>query len=556
MVLEYFAHRRACAAKQDERDERIKSLPAEFHAPLTPSDMTILQRSVAETVAGVQAGTLDPADILTAYGKKALKAHAATNCLTEIMISEALGWAKDSNKNGPLAGMPVSLKDTAGVAGFDACIGYSAWAFKPLQKDSPLVRLLRDAGAVPFVKTNVPITLLSFESFNDVWGRSTNPHGKNYAPGGSTGGEAALLAYGGSRIGIGTDVAGSVRAPAHYSGVYTIKSSMHRFPKAGNPTSIPGQIGIPAVYSPMSRTLADLETFWRAVMSMKPWEYDYSCIPLPWREVDLTGKKLRFGVIWDDGVVAPSPACRRALYEVTSVLRAEGHDVVNLDPPSPYDALKIGAQILFADGLKVVQRPIRSGETNDPGALEAIRALRLPKFVKKLYAWYLRYIRRDELYAGLVESCNAKTAEEYYDLIVQREGYRSKWFDMWNNEGLDFVLTVPNATPACPHGGMKEGYKSCGYTFLFNVLDYSAGVLPVTHVDGELDKLPAKFTARNAIEAGAYATYDSAPMHGLPVGVQVVGRRLQEEHVLEAMKLIENALQKEGKAYTLLETSE
>ena len=62
----------------------------------------------------------------------------------------------------------------------------------------------------------------------------------------------------------------------HYSGIYTIKASMHRFPKSGNNTSIPGQIGIPAVYSPMTRTLADLETFWKAVVSMKPWEYDYS----------------------------------------------------------------------------------------------------------------------------------------------------------------------------------------------------------------------------------------------------------------------------------------
>ncbi len=110
--------------------------------------------------------------------------------------------------------MPVSLKDTAGVAGFDACIGYSAWVNKPVTKDSKLVALLKDAGAVPFVKTNIPITLLSFESTNDVFGRTTNPHGKGYSPGGSSGGEGALLAYGGSRIGIGTDVAGSVRCPA------------------------------------------------------------------------------------------------------------------------------------------------------------------------------------------------------------------------------------------------------------------------------------------------------------------------------------------------------
>lgn len=165
-------------------------------------------------MAGVQAGTLSPSDVLVAYGKKALKAHAATNCLTEVLIAQAEEWAKTCNTQGPLAGMAVSLKDTAAIPGFDSCIGYSAWVGKPLRKESALVRLLRDAGAVPFVKTNVPITLLSFESTNDVFGTTTNPHGKDYTPGGSTGGEAALLAYGGSRLGIGTDVAGSVRAPA------------------------------------------------------------------------------------------------------------------------------------------------------------------------------------------------------------------------------------------------------------------------------------------------------------------------------------------------------
>lgn len=163
-----------------------------------------------------------------------------------------------------------------GVQGHDACIGYSAWVGKPAQRDSALVRLLRDAGAIPFVKTNIPITLLSFESNNDVFGRTTNPHNKMYSPGGSTGGEAALLAFGGSRIGIGTDVAGSVRVPSHYSGVYTIKASVGRFPRAGCSTSIPGQEGVAAVYSPMARTLDDLHFFWKAVVNMKPWTYDIS----------------------------------------------------------------------------------------------------------------------------------------------------------------------------------------------------------------------------------------------------------------------------------------
>ena len=202
------------AEKQKERQTCIDSLPAVYHAPLTLEDKTIVGQFASETITKVQEGTLDPVTVVRAYGKKALKAHQATNCLTEILLPEAEGWAQVCNRKGPLAGMPVSLKDTVAVGGFDVCIGYSAWVGRRAPLDSPLVRLLRDAGAVPYVKTNIPITLLSLESSNDVFGTTTNPHNPNFTPGGSTGGEAALLAYGGSRLGIGTDVAGSVRGPA------------------------------------------------------------------------------------------------------------------------------------------------------------------------------------------------------------------------------------------------------------------------------------------------------------------------------------------------------
>ncbi|KAI0634944.1 amidase signature enzyme [Trametes polyzona] len=558
-MFSFLAHRRACAAKQREREERIRALPPQYHAPVSAADRELLARPASEVVAGVQAGKLEPLTVLRAYGKQALKAHAATNCLTEVLIASAEGWAASCNTQGPLAGMPISMKDTVALEGEDACIGYSAWVGRPAKRDAAIVRLLKDAGAVPFVKTNVPITLLSFESANDVFGRTTNPHNKDYSPGGSTGGEAALLAYGGSRLGIGTDVAGSVRAPAHFSGIYTIKASSHRFLRSGNSTSMPGQEGIPAVYSPMTGTLEDLEMFWKAIVSMKPWEYDHSCLPLPWREVDLvSGKPIRWAVLWDDGVVTPSPACERALEMVVSELTARGHEVVKLsEPPSPYEGFKIGAQLLMAEAGKVSTKPIRWGESNDPGVRQARLAFALPRFVKRLYAWYLRHVKGDEVYAGIVENASEKTVEEYLGLVAEREGYRARWFEKLKDEAIDFVLTVPNALPATPHGGMKGGFKGCGYTFLWNILDYSAGVLPVTHVDKELDALDVKsFKPRNAIERDMYKMYDATKMHGLPVGVQVIGKRLEEEKVLEGMKIIEGALKEAGKAYTLLEPTE
>ncbi|KAF9029126.1 amidase signature enzyme [Hymenopellis radicata] len=530
----------------------IKELPDVFRQSLSSADVQILNLPISVLVSSVQKGERDPSDILVAFSKKSLEAHRATNCLTEIMILSAQTWAKECNRNGPLAGVPVSLKDTVGISGWDSTCGISAWVGKPSKTDSTIVKLLRDAGAVPFVKTNIPITLLSFESASDLFGVAKNPHNTAYTPGGSSGGEAALLAYGGARIGIGSDVAGSVRIPAHYSGVYTIKCSTGRMPKMGSATSIPGQEGVPAVYSPMARTLEDLETFWRAIVSMKPWEYEHTCLELPWRPVDLSNKTLRFGVMWDDGVVRPSPACARALKLVVDSVQRAGHTAVPITPPSPYEGLKLAFQLMCADAIKTATAPIRFWESNDPGMRQARLIFGIPHWMRKLYVWWIRYVKRDEIYAGLVEVCYEKSVMEYWPLVAKRETYKKEWFDdVWKGQDLDFVLTVPNSLPAVRHGGMKEGWKACGYTFLFNLLDLSSGVLPVTRVDAALDNLE-NFQARNAIEEGQYRLYDSVSMAGLPVGVQLVGKRLEEEKVMEGMKLIEQLLLRDGKIYELL----
>lgn len=187
-LLAYLAHRRDCKTKQAQRKKAISSLPPEFHGELDHFEREILNDPVKRTASHVRSGEWKPIDILRAYGKRAIQVHEQTNCLTEIMIPSAVEWlahsfASDTGHggegvakaelggvclNGSLAGIPVSLKDTVNVKGFDSCIGYSKLTGHPADSDAPLVKLLKDAGAVPFVKTNTPITLLSFECANDV----------------------------------------------------------------------------------------------------------------------------------------------------------------------------------------------------------------------------------------------------------------------------------------------------------------------------------------------------------------------------------------------------
>lgn len=171
------------------------------------------------------------------------------------------------------------------------------------------------------------------------------------------------------------------------------------------------------------------------------------------------------------GVVEPSPACVRALDTVVSALRSEGHEVIEVDPPSPYEALVIASTLLNSDGCKTFRSFFRTGERSDPGAAQLSLYMKLPRTIRYLYCLWVRYVRRDAIWAGLLANFHEKSAFEQWKWVSRRETYKAKWHAWWQNEAkLDFILTPPNATPAIPHDGMKDAVSSCGYTFLFNLV--------------------------------------------------------------------------------------
>jgi Asp-tRNA(Asn)/Glu-tRNA(Gln) amidotransferase A subunit family amidase len=134
--------------KQTERLNRISALPSSYCGPISQQDNQILKTSITHLVSDVKAGATAPIDILHAYGKVALKAHERTNCLTEVLIKEAEEYLErgEINLKGPLAGVPVSLKDTIEVGGFDTTVGYSKYVGVPAEEDGVMVKLLKELG--------------------------------------------------------------------------------------------------------------------------------------------------------------------------------------------------------------------------------------------------------------------------------------------------------------------------------------------------------------------------------------------------------------------------
>lgn len=250
-----------------------------------------------------------------------------------------------------------------------------------------------------------------------------------------------------------------------------------------------------------------------------------------------------------------------------AALRSAGHVVAEVSAPAsadPFTGLDLAAQLLNSDGCVTFNSHRYSFEPSDPGADQLTRIANLPRPIRYLYYLYVRYIRRDKKWATLIRHFGPKSAAEQWKLVARREAFRAAWHQWWDEEAqkFDFILCPVNATPALPHKAMRDAVSSCGYTFLWNLLDYSAGVLPVGHVDAARDALVApyesylkKANCANAMARGAWMHYDSGKMAGLPTAVQVVGRRWQEEQVLGYMAAVESALEKyaAGGKYTLLE---
>lgn len=557
-----------CQEKRQERERHIRFLSSSHPAPLTPVEHKLHAYSISEIVTKCQSGDLAPEEILRVYTKKVLQAQKETNCVSEILVSDSAlnSTSLDSNvpsdrdsgttastRHRPLLGVPVSIKDSIDIVGHDTTIGLARNIGHPANKSASVVRLLQDAGALIVAKSTVPTALFAIDTESDVFGLTTNPYSVNHGVGASTGGGGALVSCGGSKIEVGSDIAGSIRIPAHSCGIWSLKGSAGRFPSLGSLSSMMGLESIPLIAGPMAGSLDDLEQFWKRVVDMKPWEYDYTCVPLPWRSLSIHSeeRKLKWGIIWEDGVIPPSPACKRALSVVAEALRSEGHEVVDFTPPPIPELLEVGYQLAFADGGKQIKKLLLPRESINPALKSTIALVNLPRVVKKLIASYYR--SSDPIYASLLDVMHPKSIVEERELVVKRDQFRLEWNEKWTEEGLDFALTVPTPFPALENGtAVKASMMSAGYAFLFSLLDFVAGVLPVTNVDREKDALPSNFSSTveykrlNNIARLAYTVYDADKMHGLPVGVQITCRRFEEEKAIEGMKVIDSALRNGG----------
>lgn len=470
-------------------------------------------------ISAIASGKYSAEEVTVAFCKRAAVAQQLTNCLTEICFLEAIDAAKDldvqfkKNKKtvGPLHGVPMTLKECFHVEGVDASDGYISRCFSPSTYDSYLTQILRGAGALIIAKTNNPQTMLVAESHNNVFGRALNPVVSHLTCGGSSGGEGSVQAFRGSALGVGTDVGGSIRIPAAANGVYGFKPSCGQLPLLAyaNSNWLGMNTGIPAVCGPLGHSVRDLQLFMRAVRDQKPWLVDPAVMPHVY-EAGSKSRKPVVGIIRSNGLI-PHPPVLRAISESADKLKNAGFEVKEFKVPYTFTKVReVSEQLFTIDGLSYAREQFNiSGEPPVPSVLD-IGFWDLPR----------------------------KTPEEQWVWNAKKIELQKQMVDAWEQQGIDVVLC-----PAGAHTAVEPGkWTNDMYTVWINAMDYPAAIIPQGMADPVKDEKAEGLVFASKADEANQAMYEPAKMAGAPIALQIVGKRLCDEQLLEDVKLIEEAI--------------
>uniref|UniRef100_A0A8D2M1I8 Amidase domain-containing protein n=1 Tax=Zonotrichia albicollis TaxID=44394 RepID=A0A8D2M1I8_ZONAL len=314
----------------------------------------ILSLPLLELSGRLQEGSLSPRTVLYTYLEKALEVTQQTNCLRHFIpeCEEQLREIERRTEKGLLYGIPVSIKDHIGHKGHLATCGLMQCLDTVMEEDSVLVKVLKKQGAIPFAMTNVPQSLFSYECSNPIFGQTLNPLNPQRSPGGSSGGEGALIAGGGSILGMGSDVGGSILTGP-----------------------VNGILAVPCALGPMARDVDSLALCMKALLCQEMFQLDPSVPPIPFNEeVYSSSAPLRVGYYDTDGYFPLPPCMRRAVKETRSALQAAGHQVSTTTPcPDPQGVPSLAPRNIV-----------------DPGLKAQVNSCKMPRLVKKLLALLLK----------------------------------------------------------------------------------------------------------------------------------------------------------------------
>jgi fatty acid amide hydrolase len=515
---------------------------------MSPLTTTATAPTATEIAQKTTTGELSAQEVVEDHIRRIEAVNPDLNALVVPRFEEAREEAKAADAAqsrgeplGPLHGVPITIKEHFWVEDTPTTLGVLNQKDRRATEDGPLVKRLRQAGAIILGKTNIPQLFVYYESDNPVYGRTNNPWNQARTCGGSSGGEAAIIAAHASPLGLADDLGGSMRIPAHFCGIQTLKPTSYRltnydkFPDIAAAGLFPrGQEAFIPQPGPMARSVADLTLAMETLAAPGLEKIDPSIPPVPWPDpsaIDVSG--LRVAFFTNDGYYKASPAIRRVVTEAGQALQTIGVEVEEWTPPDVEEVIHLFLSIMTADGAHLFQQILGSDETT-PQLKQVLQGTKIPKPLQPLVAFLMQATGQKRL-AGILRAVGKRSAKDFWELVDAKKRYRLRFLNTLDAGGYDAILCPPVALPAAPHGGTVDPLYFNSYSILFNVLGMPAGVVAASRIraDEESDRQPGKDKSEQAalqVEKGST---------GLPVGVQVAARPWREDIVLAVMGALE-----------------
>lgn len=501
-----------------------------------------------ELLKKLKAGDLNAIDVLKAYIYEACKVTGDINCVTEIVkdceeVASAL-CDKDSSSL-PLYGIPVSLKECMRTKGTPSTIGLAMYLDDIPAEDCVLARVLKHLGAVPFVKSNSAQVMLSYESSNPIFGETSNPLNHDFSPAGSSSGESAIISAGASVLGFGTDIAGSIRVPAHFCGICGLKPTKHRLSSFGLNGSLPGQNAISSTLGPMARDVDTIVMAMRALLCDKMFELDNNVPPMKFDEAVFNSKQpLRIGYYYDDGYMKPVPACQRAVKITKEALERAGHTLVEYKIPEMELLMEMSTRAFYMDGGRANLERMKY-DIVDKRLLTSWRRWKMSPVLRKLCSMYLTLTQSSRIGKDLMAYGGGdRSAYELWKLTAWMNGYKMRFWSEWREKyKIDALICPVYPLVACPKGMVSNMTALMSYSTPFTVTNCPAGAVPVTKVtQQDIDELKRHRGHYND-QWDQHLIKACIGSIDMPVGVQCVAPTWQEEVCLRLMKEVETLFQ-------------
>jgi len=458
---------------------------------MTPKPVT--QQSAVETLELLQTKRISTVELADEYIQQIKRLNGRINALVnfepERVREQARAIDASGSVAGPLAGLPVTVKSSLATAGHGCEIGSVVNRGHVPSHDAIVVARLRAAGAVILGTTNCPEYLMAYVTDNLLHGRTNNPWNLDYTPGGSSGGESAAIAAGMSAGGLGSDSGGSVRVPAHFAGICSLKPTPGRIPGHGHMPPCIGPFSFLGAIGPMARTIGDVSLLFQVLAGQDP--VDPMSPPVALRTPNLDDvRRMAVGYFEDDGLVPVTPETRHAVNDAAEVLRKAGFDVRPFRPKGLEQARTLW-WLFFVRCGAVFEEPLIRGHED------------------KLSPVFRDYLDR-------AHKAGPLTADEVLTGWAEADIIRGKLLEQMQEFPL--LLCPVASVPAFRHderswmieGQQVEYLDAMRYSQWWNLLAAPAAVVPV---------------ARSP--------------EGLPIGVQVVGRPFEDESVLQAASVID-----------------